>query len=412
MKKFLLSLSVLALASSFAYAEDPIASIEFTKNSELYANVSSYTKDWNTTDEMWCFYGFNNNNRGWDFIAAGRKDNASTASIASGVVCPVPVSSIVLSVGDRLTSDAFTAKLLVADNAEFTSAVEKDLTVPTEKNKEWVVNIESPAANKFYKIALDIESMSANGQAISLTKVALYQNPYVAEEKPEPELVSVKSISEVKALDDKTKCIIDFPLTVAFVNYSNVFVTDEAGDFIQVYGSNSYKANDVIPAGWEATYTLYQTYTPELTPNAALPNSTEQSEFTPKAVNAADITVDMVNSVILVKDVVFGEATPGNKNNFTGKVGDTELTFRNNYELASVEAGTYDVTALVSVYNGAVQLYTIKYDVKSGTGVTEVAGVDNREAVYFNLQGVKIANPQKGLYIRVQGDKVSKVVLE
>ena len=29
----------------------------------------------------------------------------------------------------------------------------------------------------------------------------------------------------------------------------------------------------------------------------------------------------------------------------------------------------------------------------------------------FNLQGVRVANPENGLYIRRQGNKVSKVVL-
>ncbi len=37
--------------------------------------------------------------------------------------------------------------------------------------------------------------------------------------------------------------------------------------------------------------------------------------------------------------------------------------------------------------------------------------VENAQAVYYNLQGQRVANPSKGIYIRRQGSKVSKVVL-
>lgn len=49
---------------------------------------------------------------------------------------------------------------------------------------------------------------------------------------------------------------------------------------------------------------------------------------------------------------------------------------------------------------------------KSGTvGVSEVAAEAEAPAVYYNLQGVRVENPAEGLYIRVKGNKVEKVVL-
>ena len=35
----------------------------------------------------------------------------------------------------------------------------------------------------------------------------------------------------------------------------------------------------------------------------------------------------------------------------------------------------------------------------------------NEAPVYFNLQGVRVANPEKGLFIKVEGNKSSKVIL-
>ncbi|MBQ2046166.1 MAG: hypothetical protein II260_03160, partial [Muribaculaceae bacterium] len=48
---------------------------------------------------------------------------------------------------------------------------------------------------------------------------------------------------------------------------------------------------------------------------------------------------------------------------------------------------------------------------------TEKSGIENIEinengsVVYYNLQGVKVANPENGVFIRVQGGKASKVAM-
>ena len=220
--------------------------------------------------------------------------------------------------------------------------------------------------------------------------------------------VEVNSVKDALAQNSGTSVTVNFPLTVAWVSNSNVFCCDAAGDFIQVYSPNSYAVNDIIPAGWEAEYTLYSGTTPELT-NATLPESTEKGSFSPKAVAAEDINVSLVNSVVLIKNVTFAEATPDTKDNFKGKVGDIELDFRNNYTLPGVAAGDYDVTVVVTVYQNAPSLYVINY-AAAGSGVAEIEA-EAAEAVYYNLQGVKVANPEKGLYIKVEGNKATKVVL-
>lgn len=46
------------------------------------------------------------------------------------------------------------------------------------------------------------------------------------------------------------------------------------------------------------------------------------------------------------------------------------------------------------------------------TGVNDVEAVDtDAPAVYYNLQGVRVANPTKGLYIKAQAGKATKVIL-
>ena len=53
---------------------------------------------------------------------------------------------------------------------------------------------------------------------------------------------------------------------------------------------------------------------------------------------------------------------------------------------------------------------TIKAEFSKTTAIEEV-GVDAGEAVYYNLQGVKVANPENGIFIKKQGGRTSKVVL-
>lgn len=51
----------------------------------------------------------------------------------------------------------------------------------------------------------------------------------------------------------------------------------------------------------------------------------------------------------------------------------------------------------------------------NATGVEDIAvdGVEDGEAVYYNMQGVRVANPAAGsLYIRVQGSKAAKVLVK
>jgi hypothetical protein len=48
---------------------------------------------------------------------------------------------------------------------------------------------------------------------------------------------------------------------------------------------------------------------------------------------------------------------------------------------------------------------------KATTGISDINVDENAPVEYFNLQGVRVANPENGIYVRRQGNKVSKVVI-
>lgn len=249
--------------------------------------------------------------------------------------------------------------------------------------------------------------MSANNVVVSLNGSTT---------PPVIEATEVNNVLATTALVSGTPVKVNYALTVGYASGSSIFACDEDGDFIQLYGTNILKAGDVIPAGWEGTYTLYGDNTPEITFNeGALPAATEGT-FTPKEVEATAITDALVNHVVTVKNVNFEEATPATKTDFTGTVGETTLNLYNQYELASVEAGKYDVTGVVAIRNlngSPVAKFFVTNITKSETDSALLIGAgDNAAPVeYYNLQGVRIDNPANGIFIRRQGSKAQKIVL-
>ncbi len=51
-------------------------------------------------------------------------------------------------------------------------------------------------------------------------------------------------------------------------------------------------------------------------------------------------------------------------------------------------------------------------DENATSGIEEVGADENAPVEYFNLQGVRVANPEAGIYVRRQGSKVEKVYIK
>lgn len=70
------------------------------------------------------------------------------------------------------------------------------------------------------------------------------------------------------------------------------------------------------------------------------------------------------------------------------------------------ESITFDVTGTSRL--NSINVYTNGVP----TGVEDVTVDENAPVEYYNLQGVRVANPENGIYIRRQGSKVSKVLVK
>ncbi len=162
------------------------------------------------------------------------------------------------------------------------------------------------------------------------------------------------SIADVLTADNNTEIRFDFPMTVGYVSGNYCYVTDGKGGYILVFGNNNninYSANDVIPAGWTAKYTVYNGLPEIATKGYTLPESTETGTYEIATVNAADLASQPLCRIVKVEGVTFTEATPATNSEFTGTSAETTIGFYNQMKLASVAAGDYDVTVIVSVFD-------------------------------------------------------------
>ncbi len=410
--------------------------------------------------------------------------------------------------------DEFTAPgLLNPNNLPVTYASSNEEVAMVDDKTGEVVLMDSPGTTTISAAFAGDDTYNSQTVSYNLTVIKTY-----------------KSIAEFNTLADGESGIIDFVSTVAYVNGKNMYITDGT-DFTLIFSNanfTGYEAGDKIPTGWDAKMKIYNGL-PEID-NPTLPAVTEKGTFT--AANVESVNTSMLNAIVVLKNVTFAATTASGatKKNFDGTVGDATYTFRNNFaDVASVPAGTYDVTIAVNIYDGGktvistdaskLQLYPISYEVvpvapsapellingsaASGdinttdgeltfevpegisvyylieannandpvepedvpakaapatmendgkvynlyTGAVKLEGgnhtlsyfayddatglksdvktvnvsntvgiegiaAEDGETVWFNLQGVRVTDPQHGIYVRVAGGKAAKVVME
>lgn len=87
------------------------------------------------------------------------------------------------------------------------------------------------------------------------------------------------------------------------------------------------------------------------------------------------------------------------------------LVLYNRFGLDIEPAESANITGFVSIYGETLQLFPTQIIVNQSQGISGI-NADNAPAEYFNLNGVRVANPENGMYIMRQGGKVSKVIVK
>lgn len=214
---------------------------------------------------------------------------------------------------------------------------------------------------------------------------------------------------------------VNCPLTVTFANGAFAFVLDPDGNAgyindIRNQGSTSttgitiYKVGEVIPAGWIATNaTIYGSAVWEGIPD----DVTESVEVEYPVVES--VTPEDVDRVVILEKVTFtGSTASGNTKAYGTTPDGTCYEFQDTYNAKIYPAGTYDVTCIVRYWKAGSTVYfylaPIAYEESKESGIGRVEA-DSAGARYFNLHGIETTVPQPGVYVKVSGGRVSKVVV-
>ena len=156
--------------------------------------------------------------------------------------------------------------------------------------------------------------------------------------------------------------IVNFDLIVAYVNGANVIVTDNGTNYALIFKYDTgLKAGDVVAGGWTAAIQNYKGLN-ELIPSESL--TTNGTAEVPAFEEINDMSVlkeSYVCHIVVVKNVYFAEATPdAAASNFTATQNGSDYTMYNKFKIAGVEAGLYDVTMVVWMYN-TLGYYPLEY---------------------------------------------------
>ncbi|MBQ7663029.1 MAG: InlB B-repeat-containing protein [Prevotella sp.] len=172
-----------------------------------------------------------------------------------------------------------------------------------------------------------------------------------------------KMLEEITA----TKTDIEYTFTgicVTYVNGSYTYIHSPRDGDMLLYGSSLGLEQGAIYNG-SLTGQLY-TYNglPEIAVNAADVNAVKQEGT--MTIDIAIITVDQLSSYLnKMCTIQNAEFVSADGKNLTFKVGDTEFTARNNFNLSTetLTAGTkYEITGFGGVFNNAYQIYPTQFN--------------------------------------------------
>lgn len=298
---------------------------------------------------------------------------------------------------------------------QFTTDATADIVWNIELQDDGTMKMTHVSTGRYAQYSASYSSFGVYTDAQGLLP-ALYEEGATAEEKPAEQLETATSIANFYEITGKVvgaKAIIGFELSVIAVAGSNIYVTDGQGNFSCVYKYNSgISALNVIASGWEASYGEYKGLFEIVPVDAISATGATATIPEPKEISGEEIASDLQSVYVKIADVT---VTPAATGTFTGTDEDgTEISFYNKFNTAVPESNAtiYDVIGIVSIYDTSLQIYPLEYTPKNASAIEDVEVESNEAVEYYNLQGVKVDNPENGLYIRKQGSKATKVLVK
>lgn len=319
-----------------------------------------------------------------------------------GPVVVTPKTPTFSLAGNAATEDVTVTLICETEGAKIYYTL--DGTTPTAESTEYA----APVVVKYEDGTVTVKAVAVLDGVLSSVASETITRP----DNVYTSLADLLKGTPLPASGNSDTFLVNCDLTVTYANARNIYVYAD-GVYSYIYANAAIadiKAGDIIKGGWLAHVSNYNSLY-EIVPETGAELIVEGTATlpTPESFSTYTITENDINKMVILENVVFEAETETDKSgNFKGKMGDAEVQFHNTFKVDTVKAGTYNVTAIVSTYNNNIQLLPISYSVS--TGVAEVEA--SEEAEYYTFHGVKVANPEAGLYIVKRGNKVFKAVIK
>lgn len=216
------------------------------------------------------------------------------------------------------------------------------------------------------------------------------------------------------------RVMVNFPMTVTYAYNSNAYVIDDKGNAGLIENTKNqgttsqekiYEVGDVIPSQWIASnFKIYS----EVTWQGLPAEPTEVVEVKYPLVES--VTPADNFRVVTMRAIKFETATPHDYEKGFGTAPDgREYEFQDIFNLGSHRAGTYDVTVVVCYSKVMTKEYfylaPIAFSDPTPVGINETDTDTTAPVRYFNLQGIEVQHPTKGIYLMTKGTHTSKILL-
>ena len=158
----------------------------------------------------------------------------------------------------------------------------------------------------------------------------------------------------------------------------------------------------------------------EAAENSQLPRVWKNTDgtYALRSYNNNIVTFSPAESKVVIKEIVFESVNKGKwdaKNTYDPNTFDKTTKTWTPAAAAEVVAFAAGDGAFTMTNGGRTDIgkVTVKYEVGAAVDEIGVSSDDSdAEAVYYNLQGVRVANPSNGIFIKVKGSKSEKVLVK
>lgn len=147
-----------------APVETKTYTLTFPDDNKNNNSKGSYTETWTAKigDNSWTIINFNNNQwKDWSYIKAGRRNNASVASIQTDWAITEAISKLTVVIDKVTASKINSIKWIIATDSKYANVI-GTITLGA-KTGTIVSDVKTPTAACYYKLVVDCASGTSNG---------------------------------------------------------------------------------------------------------------------------------------------------------------------------------------------------------------------------------------------------------